>query len=76
MTNSEEIKFEEYHEQVRTRLQKYASIEPIKLTTTGTAIGLSENLSKYLLSRFVNGKQKLACDVLDKLSAFLSARGY
>lgn len=76
MTNSEEIKFEEYHEQVRSRLQRYVESEPVKLTSTGVQIGLSENLSKYLLSRFVNHKQKLAYDVLDKLSAFLSARGY
>lgn len=65
-----------YHETVRQRFERYMDSEPAKFNGVGKAVGLSENLSRYLLSRFVNNKQKLAMDLLTKLSDYLEERNY
>ena len=66
----------ETNENVRSRFQTYMSSEPATYVRVGKAIGLNDNQSRYLLSRFAGNKQKLYPDTLSKLSDFLSARGY
>ena len=63
------------NEEVRARFTAYIKMEPVNYRKVGGLIGLDENQRKYLISRFVKGRD-LNANTLESLSEFLTVRGY
>lgn len=63
------------NENVRKRFEEYNRNEPVNLSKLSLIIGLDNKQKRYLLSRFMQGKD-LNDSTLETLSEYLTKRGY
>ena len=62
------------HEEMRMRVVRYRTDNPVSLSKMGSFIGLDSN-HRYVLSRFMKGGV-LNAVTAERLSAYLESRGY